>query len=79
MSVVVEGILTETRNEQGQRVYGLRLIFENGGQCALPGVDTHRQVVKTLRCRLLGEAVDAEQARYVAEDTLGAFYDGTRS
>lgn len=77
--MIIEGTLTETTDEQGQPVYGLRLTFADGGQFALPDVDTHRQMVEALCRRLLGEAVDAEQIRYVLEDTLGAFYDGTRS
>ena len=73
MPTVIEGKITKQSS-----TYGVRLQLSNGDVIELPDIDPSIEVAGAFLSRTMGEFVDADQLRYLAEDFLGEVY-GERS
>ncbi len=78
MGIVTEGEVEES-DSANHRGYGVRVRLDDGRELRLRDVDTDRPRVERFLCRLMGEVLNREQLRYLAEDLLHGEYDGTRT
>ncbi len=65
-----------SRTANNEDTYGVVFHTQDGAALTLSDVDPNREVALAIAERLAGEEADEEQLRYLAEDMLGAFYNG---
>ncbi len=79
MQRIIDGTVYRSHTANEEDTYGIVFRTESGNTLTLSDVDPDREVALAVAERLTGEAADEQQLQYLAEDLLGALYDGCRS